>query len=338
MRALELRSYDAGPDSLVVVERPVPRPQQNQVLIRIAASPVNPSDLMFLRGLYGVKKELPVVPGFEGSGRVVEAGGGLFARYLKGKRVACAASPEGDGTWAEYMVTEASHCIPLRRATSLEQAAMMIVNPLTAYALMDKAVAGHHLAVVQTAAASALGQMIQSLGRRFQIPVINIVRRQEQVELLEQAGSQYTLNSSTTDFDERLRELCRKLKATLAFDAVAGEMTGRVMQAMSKGATAIVYGALSEGACMIDPRSLIFEGKALEGFWLSSWLRAQSAVSMLRVSGRVQKLLDNDLKTEVRARLPLEEATRGLQEYSHHMTGGKILFVPGLRKEGEEQK
>src|SRR3712207_2017301 len=87
MRALELRSHEGGEGSLAVVEKPVPAPGAGEVLVRIAAAPVNPSDLMFLRGLYGVKKRLPVVPGFEASGRVVAAGGGLLARYLAGRRV-----------------------------------------------------------------------------------------------------------------------------------------------------------------------------------------------------------------------------------------------------------
>src|SRR5262245_46472731 len=139
MRAIELRSYDGRPESLVLVEKLVPAPGPGQVLVRMAASPINPSDLMFLRGQYGFKKGLPVVPGFEGSGTVVAGGGGFIASMLQGRRVACAAaSPDlQDGTWAEYTVTSARLCIPLLRDVDLEQAAMMLVNPLTAWALVD---------------------------------------------------------------------------------------------------------------------------------------------------------------------------------------------------------
>lgn len=332
MRALELRAYDGRPESLAVVEKVVPRPRAGEVLIRISASPVNPSDLAFLQGLYGVKKALPVVPGFEASGRVVEAGGGFLARTLVGKRVACAAPTDGDGTWAEFMVTQASLCIPLIKQISDEQGATTIVNPLTAWALMNMAKQAQARSVVQTAAASALGQMIESLGRRFSIPVINIVRRPEQVELLRSKGAEHVLDSSAEDFDRRLPELCKQLEATMGFDAVAGEMAGRVLNAMSGGARLIVYGALSGEGCLIDPRSLIFEGKQVEGFWLSKWLRSQSIVNMLRTTRRVQKLLANELRTEIRARLPLEEAYKGLRMYAEQMTGGKILFIPGLKK------
>ena len=100
---------------------------------------------------------------------------------------------------------------------------------------------------------------------------------------------------------------------------------------MSNGARVIVYGALSGEGCLIDPRALIFEGKAVEGFWLSKWLRSQNIINMLRTTRRVQKLLTADLKTEIRARLALEDASRGVRMYTEQMTGGKILFVPGLK-------
>ncbi|HEU4597223.1 MAG TPA: alcohol dehydrogenase catalytic domain-containing protein, partial [Pyrinomonadaceae bacterium] len=162
MRALELRDYEDA-DALALVERPVPRPGEGEALVRIAATPINPSDLMFVRGLYGQKKRLPVVPGFEGSGVVVEAGDGMMGRYLKGKRVACAAPFDGDGTWAEYMLTPAALCIPLDARTELESAASMIVNPFTAWALLARARRLGAKAVVQTAAASALGRMVVRL-------------------------------------------------------------------------------------------------------------------------------------------------------------------------------
>ena len=331
MRALELRSLDGEPGSLALAERPVSLPGRNEVLVRIEAAPVNPSDLVFLRGLYGLKKPLPVVPGFEGSGVVVRAGGGLLARALLGRRVACAAPPDGDGTWAEYMLTGASLCIPLRKRTSLEQGAVMIVNPLSAWALMGRARRGRHRAIAQTAAASALGQMIRNLAARRNVPVVNVVRRKEQAEALQRSGARYVLDSSETEFEERLREVCHRLNVMQAFDAVAGELTGILLRALPEGGRLTVYGALSGEGCLVDPRSLIFEGKSVEGFWLSEWLRSQSFVSKLIATARVQGLLAGDLKTEIRGRFSLEQAAQGINQYVTQMTGGKILLVPGLR-------
>jgi NADPH:quinone reductase-like Zn-dependent oxidoreductase len=335
MRALELRSYDGGADSLVLAEKPVPRPGAGQVLVRVAAAPVNPSDLSFLRGMYGLKKRLPVVPGFECSGEVVASGGGFRARYLVGRRVACAAPTDDDGTWAEFMLARADQCIPLRKKTDIEHAATMIVNPFTAWALLDIAEELRAGAVVQTAAASALGRMLNRLAVERGIHVVNVVRRAAQVELLEHEGAGHVLDSSVEGFDERLGELCTRLRATVLFDAVAGELTGRVLRSMPRGSTAIVYGALSLEGCTVDPRSLIFERKRVRGFWLSDWLSKQGALKKFRVAGKIQKLLGDELRTEVRARLPLEKAAEGLRQYAHEMTGGKIIFVPGLPAETE---
>jgi NADPH:quinone reductase-like Zn-dependent oxidoreductase len=329
MRAVELRSYEGGPDALALAERRVPRPGTGQVLVRIAAAPVNPSDLAFLRGTYGLHKRLPVVPGFEGSGEVVAAGAGLWARHLVGKRVACAAPADGDGTWAEYMTVEAAQCIPLRQDTDIEQASMMIVNPFTAWALLGRARELRAAAVVQTAAASALGRMIVRLAKTRGVGVVNIVRRPEQVALLEAEGAGNVLDSSTTDFDERLGEMCKRLRATVVFDAVAGELTGRVLSAMPAASTAFVYGGLSLEPCRLDPRLLIFERKSVRGFWLADWLRGAGALKKFFAARNVQRLLKDELRTEIRARLPLAKAIEGVRQYEREMTGGKFILVPG---------
>ena len=210
----------------------------------------------------------------------------------------------------------------------------MLVNPLTAWALMEEARIGRHRAVVSTAAASAVGRMLVRLGGRSSIPTIHVVRRAEQAELLRKMGAEHVLNASAPDFDATLKDLCHKLGATLGFDAVAGEMSARVLRSQPRGSRLMVYGALSLGASQVDPASLIFEGKRLEGFWLTAWLRRKNLVSRFRVSRQVQRLLAGDLKTEIRARIPLEDAARGLEQYASNMTAGKILLMPSRTTEG----
>ena len=330
MRAVQLRAYDGKPESIAVVEMPVPRPGPGEVLVRVFASPINPSDLMFIRGLYGFKKPLPAVPGFEGSGTVVEAGAGLMPRFLDGRRVACAAADANvrGGMWAEYVVTPAQFCMPLRKNVDLEQGAALLINPMTAWALIGEARRGRHRAVVQTAAASALGRMIVRLGKRFSIPVINVVRRAEQVELLRGLGAEYVVNSSEPEFDTRLHGLCHQLGASIGFDAVAGEMSARILRAQPQGSRLLVYGALSLQASQADPASLIFERKRLEGFWLTAWLRSRTFLGQLRLARQIQELLPNDLRTNFQARVPLQEAGRALQQYAANMTTGKVLLMP----------
>jgi len=330
MRAVQLLAYDSKPESITIAQVPVPRPGPGEVLVKVFASPINPSDLMFIQGLYGFKKPLPAIPGFEGSGTVVESGAGWMARFLKGKRVACAAAEPkiSGGLWAEYLVTSAQLCIPLRKHVDLEQAASLLVNPFTGWALMEEARHGHHRAVVQTAAASALGRMIIRLGQRLSIPVVNVVRRAEQVKLLRGMGSQYVVNSSEEGYQDELRELCHKLGTTIGFDAVAGETSAIVLRAQPPGSRLLVYGGLSLAASQVDPASLIFENKRLEGFWLSGWLRSKSLPAQLRIARQVQGLLSSDLKTDFQAKLPLKDAAEALKQYGSNMTAGKVLLAP----------
>ena len=117
----------------------------------------------------------------------------------------------------------------------------------------------------------------------------------------------------------------------IPFDAVAGELTGRVLRAMPAESECVVYGALSMEGCVLDPRSLIFERKRVRGFWLSDWMRSTGALKKFSASRSVQKLLKDELRTEIRERLPLERAAEGVRLYEGEMTGGKILFVPGMR-------
>ena len=326
MRALEIRAYDG---QLHLVEKPVPKPGQGEVLVQIAASPVNPSDLKFMVGGYGVKKSLPVVPGFEASGTVVATGSGLMPLLMKGKRVACMAPETGDGTWAEYMVANARKCIPLQKAITLEQGATMVVNPWTAWALLATARQGKHKAAVHTAAGSSLGRMMARLAQRLKFPIIHVVRRAEQVTLLRGLGAAHVLDSTAPDFDAKLKDLCASLGATMAFDPVAGEMTGRVLAAMPCGSVAVVYGSLSGQPCMVDPKLLLYEQKRVEGFWAPVWAAKQGFLGRARVAMGLQKWLATDLRTEVCARVPLEKAAEAIEAYKKDMSGGKVLIVPG---------
>jgi NADPH:quinone reductase-like Zn-dependent oxidoreductase len=147
----------------------------------------------------------------------------MMGRYFLGKRVACLSQGKGSGMWADYVVTSAKGgALPLHQSVSLEQGAMSMINPLTASAFIEIAKKGGHKAIVLTAAASALGQMVNRLGRSEGVQVINVVRRDAQVEFLKQQGATIVLNSSEADFDQQLHDACHQTEAHLAFDAVAG--------------------------------------------------------------------------------------------------------------------
>ncbi len=313
---------------LTLREIPVPRPRAGQVLIRMAAAPINPSDLGALAGLsYGGERKYPFTPGLEGSGTVVEAGGGLMPRLLKGRRVACSAPMTGDGTWAEYMVASAQLCIPLNKRVSLEQGAMLLVNPLTALALFEIAKRGKHRAVVSTAAASALGGMLLQLGKRYNIPIIHVVRRDAQVDLVRKRGGEHVLNSSEADFFEQLRATAHKLGATLLLDAIGGSMTQQLADAAPFGSTILLYSQLSRENSVINPFTALVKNLHFDGWFLANWLGEKNLFQVLQLSRQVQSILATDLQSSIRRRLPLSAAQQALETYINNMSAGKMLLV-----------
>jgi NADPH2:quinone reductase len=323
MQAVQLEQ-DGGP--VTVGRVAVPRPGPGQVLVRMAASPINPSDLGFIAGGYGPARTYPVIPGIEGSGTVAAAGPGLLPRWLVGRRVACARSSASNGTWAEFMLTRASICVPLQKNVSLEQGAMLVVNPMTALVFLDLIKRGRHAAVVNTAAASQLGRMLVRLTAKQDIPLINIVRRREQAGLLESLGARHVLVSSEPEFDTQLRDLAQRLKATLVLDAVAGDFTQRLIDAAPPESLILLYSNLARAPASITPHSLWDAGKRVEGFYLAAWAAKQNILKILMLARRVQQLAGTDLGSEISQRLPLSSAPDALDAYQKNMTGGKIMF------------
>ena len=237
MQVVQLESI-GGP--FVVRSVKVPKPRHGEVLVKIAASPVNPSDLARIRNL--VPDDLmSFIPGIEGSGTVVKAGEGLLPKLWLGKRVACSSAGAPGGTWAEFMVTSASHCFPLPKGISDEQGSMMLVNPMTAVAFFDIITKEKHKAIVNTAAAGALGGMIRLLGKQHNVSVINIVRNESQAGGLKAEGAEYVLNISDRDFTDQLRTLTHELNATLALDPIAGTFTQQLLEALPYGSLLIIY-------------------------------------------------------------------------------------------------
>jgi NADPH2:quinone reductase len=326
MTAVLLERYE-GVDGLRVAQLPLPQPGPGQVLVRVAASPINPSDLMFLNGDYGFRRPLPTVPGFEGAGTVVASGGGLVGRFMNGRRVACVSQAEGDGVWAEYVLASSRMVLPLSRGVDLEQGAMSVVNPLTAVAFQDIARSTGQRAILQTAAASALGQMVVRLARGTGLTVVNVVRRQEQVDLLRAQDADVVLNSSEPDFDARLAAACQEHGVRLVFDAVGGSLTDRLLAALPRGGRVVVYGGLAGAAAEADWRELVFRDKHVQGFWLTEWIGRKNLLQLLRLWQRAQRLMQGALRTEIRARYALEDVQTAVRDYEAQMTGGKVLLI-----------
>ena len=321
MRALML----TGPEALALQEVPRPSPGPGQILVRMAASPVNPSDLMTLKGEYGTGRDYPAIPGLEGAGRVVAAGPGVMGRVLVGKAVALATG-EG-GLWADYAVVDAARAIPLPAGVSLGSGAMSAVNPLTAIALLSLARGKGHWSVVSTGAGGQLGRMIRKRAREKGVKVINVVRRAEQVAQLEAEGARHVLNASDARFDEDLARLCRDLRCRMAFDAVGGAMTGRLVEALGPRSEVLVYGALAQAAIQLHPGTMIFREATVRGFWLSKWLPRKSLPVMLWHAREATRALRGGFAVSDVARIVApEEAAEGIAAYEARMSAGKTLI------------
>jgi len=325
MHAVQL---DEPNGQLTLREIPVPRPGRGQLLVRLAAAPINPSDLGTLSGVgYSGALKFPFTPGVEGSGTVVAAGAGWLPRSLVGRRVACSAPLPGNGTWAEYMVTSAQLCMPLSNSVSLVQGAMLLVNPLTALAIFEIAASGKHRALVSTAAASALGGMILRVGQRRRLPIIHIVRRPAQVELVRGQGGEHVLNSSEPDFPERLQSLARQLRATLWLDAIGGHLTQTLAEAAPYGSRFLLYSRLAGEPCLIDPLTALSQNLHFDGWFLGNWIREKNLLQVLRAARQAQSLLNSDLASPVHSRVPLSAAQQAVEDYTRNMTAGKVLLV-----------
>jgi NADPH:quinone reductase-like Zn-dependent oxidoreductase len=326
MQAVQI---DEDRGKLNIREIPVPRPGAGEVLIRMEVSPINPSDLGFIEGGHGYEKTFPVVPGVEGSGTVVAAGSGLLPKLLIGRRVACAKSSTGNGAWAEYMLTRASQCVPLKKNISFEKGSMLIVNPLTALVFFDILKQGRHPALVNTAAASALGKMLVRLALKNNIPLINIVRRTDQAGTLFSLGAKYVLVSTEPDFDGKLSALAHQLKATLILDAISGEFTQRLINAAPDDSLVLLYSNLSREPARMSPHSLWNHNIRVKGFYLGNWAPRQSILKILSLSLQVQDLVNTDLQVTINKRFPLTSVNEGLDLYIKNMTAGKILLMIG---------
>jgi NADPH2:quinone reductase len=303
----------------------VPTPDSGQVLIRVEKCAINPADLSTLKGTYGLKEGTQSGPsqlGMEGCGTVVSSGGGLLAWRLVGKRVAFISKSCG---WAQYAVVNATQCIDIEN-TPWENATSVFVNPMTVMGFIEMAQSAGQSAIVHTAAASALGKMLIRYGKRVGIEIICVVRKEEAEQTCRNLGAKYVFNSNDSEFLTKLREACQKTKCKMAFDAVAGSLTGTILNALVDGGEVYVYGGLSEQPIsQISPRDLIFKNKAVKGFWMSEYVKSKYKLGLLQWTWTIVPLLTSDFASDVIGEVKLEEIHQGILKYAKNMSSGKII-------------
>ncbi|MBW3538972.1 MAG: zinc-dependent alcohol dehydrogenase family protein [Planctomycetes bacterium] len=334
MRAVVFDQFGEPADVLRVADVEEPVPATGEVLVRMLASPINPSDLMSVRGTYGRRPPLPATPGFEGVGVVEASGGGLLGRLLKGRRVAVI--NRGTGNWQERTVVPARQAIPLPSDLPLEQSAMFFVNPMTAYVMTRRVLAvPRGTWLLQTAAGSAVGRMAIALGRHYGFRTLSVVRRAEQVDELTALGGDAVLafdppRDDAAELRRRVLELTDGRGVPFAIDPVGGAAGSAVLTCLADGGRMLVYGTLSGEPLVCSPRSLMTAGASVEGFWLAPWMAGRGVMARLRLVRTIARLMKAGvLVSPVGEIYPLEEISTAVRKAEEPARGGKVLLRIG---------
>ncbi len=369
--ALQLRSLVKDDQTVEVyldlIE--VPEPGPNEVLIRVEATPINPSDLGLLFAgadvsgavaggtpdrpvvsvplsapamrVAAVRVGMPMPVGNEGAGTVVAAGTSAAAQGLLGKTVAAAA---GGGMYAQYRCVDASVCLELPEGTTAAEGASPFVNPMTVLGMVETMRLEHHTALVHTAAASNLGQMLNRLCRAERIPLVNIVRKPEQEELLRSAGAEFVCDSTSPAFMTELIGALKATSATLAFDAVGGgKLAGQILTAMEAAATeggsysrygssihkqVYIYGGLDRGPTELTRSFGMAWG--IGGWLLTPFLQRIGAEGVERLRRQVVAGLKTTFASSYAGEVSLAGALAvdAIAVYGRQATGLKYLIRP----------
>jgi NADPH:quinone reductase len=369
--ALQLRSLAkaSGELELSLAEVLVPEPGPDDVLIRIEATPINPSDLGLLVGGADMStakasgtKEQPVVTanipppalramtarldqsmpvGNEGAGVVVKAGSSPAAQALLGKMVAGL----GGEMYSQYRMLNVAQCLPLPDGTSAKDGASCFVNPLTALSFVETMKMQGRTGIVHTAAASNLGQMLVKICQKDNVPLVNIVRKKEQADILKGLGAKYIVDSTSPTFMEDLITALAETKTTLGFDAIGGgPLAGQLLVAMEAAASrnmkefsrygsgqetqVYIYGRLDMSQTTVPPG--VGFAWNLSGYLLTPFLQKAGPEVRARMRQRVVDELKTTFASHYTAEISLAEALdlKTLQAYNAKATGEKYLINP----------
>lgn len=354
-----------GKLTVQVVQQEVPEPTGSQVVVEMEAAPINPSDLAILTSTADLEnaeysegkfvadmpepffsaqkarhnQALPV--GNEGAGVVIAAGDNEYAQSLIGQRVACA---QGNA-YSQYCVADATAlCLPLGNISS-EDGASAFVNPLTALGFVETARMEGQSAIVHAAAASNLGQMLVKICQEDDIPLVNIVRKEEQAELLRELGATHIVNSSDDDFHEQLCAAIDATDAYLGFDPIGGGQTvDSCFKAMEQVASRkmseysrygsnqqkkmYIYGRLDLGPTILTPAYGF--GWTLSGWLLTPFMAQAGMETMMRMRQRVLDGMKTTFASHYKAHVSLEEmlTKEAVLDYRQMKTGEKYLVTP----------
>ncbi|SDU24230.1 NADPH:quinone reductase [Verrucomicrobium sp. GAS474] len=319
--ALVFEKFGPPAEVLQLIEEPLPETGPGEVKVRMIASPINPSDLNYIEGTYGLKPGLPAHAGLEGAGEVVEVGPGVEG-VSEGDLVS---APRQLGNWREAFVAPAADLRVFPKGLKPEQAAMFHINPLTAWAFLHEIVPLQPGAwIVQNAATSAVGRQVIALAHKLGLRTVNLVRKADDIPLLKALGADVVAVTEGADAGA-IREEMGKGKALLGLNAVGGESAALVSKLLAPGGVHVTYGAMSRQPVKVSNGALIFSAMTYRGFWLTHWLKGVSPARLAEAEAMVADCFREGIfQAEVAGKYSLNEYKEALASIGKER--GKNLF------------
>ncbi len=318
-----LSRFGSAQEVTEIRESACPEPGADEVLVQMEFAPINPADLNVLEGKYGTLPTLPAVPGVEGVARVLEIGKDVNSALL-GKRVLL---PHGYGTWRQTGVLPAQELVEVPESVPVQQAAMLRINPATAWCMLNEFT---NLApggwVVQNASNSGVGRSVIQIARACGWRTVNVVRRGGLEEELRGLGADAVVEEGE-DLSKRIAAATGGAPLRLGFNAVGGECALQLSKALAEGGTLVTYGAMSLQPLRIPNGLLIFKDLAFRGFWVSKWYKNAKPEQRSAMFSRLfEWAASGILHSPVEAVYPLEQIHAALAHANRPMRTGKVLL------------
>jgi NADPH:quinone reductase-like Zn-dependent oxidoreductase len=321
MHAVKFHEFGKAEQVTVLEHIALPKVGEGQLHLRMLCSPINPADINFIQGNYGVQPELPASPGIEGCAEVIESRAEGFAA---GDRVIFL---ERVGTWQSDLVCDAQKVLRIPSEIAPEQAAMLKVNPATAWQILHAYAdlrAGDW--VIQNAANSGVGQCLIQIAHEMGLHTVNTVRREGLETSLKSLGADHVILDDG-QLVERVRSLCGEHQPKLASNAVGGDSALRQMDALAEHGTQVTFGAMSMRSLKVPNKFLIFKGISLRGLWITKWIANSPREEVAAVYQKLAQLvIEGKLSQAIDTLYPPNDLHQALTHAQQGERKGKVMI------------
>jgi mitochondrial enoyl-[acyl-carrier protein] reductase / trans-2-enoyl-CoA reductase len=311
------------PEVLRVVSEPWPEPAPDQVVVKMLAAPVNPADINAIEGKYPARREVPAVPGFEGAG-VIGDRGSEVKDLATGTLVIL---PHNLGTWREAVAVKAGELVAVPSGIDPAQAAMLKINPMTAWRILHdylKLKPGDWL--IQNAANSGVGRAVIQIARELGYKTVNVVRREELIEELRAEGGDVVLVDGDKLRDE-VKNATKSAAIRLGLNSVGGDSALRLANCLAFGGTLVSFGAMSLQPLKIPTGLLIFKDLRFRGIWINKWYDNATMAERMEAFGSLFEMAKRGLlKPKIEKAYSVGEAKAAVAHAMQNKRSGKIIF------------